>query len=131
MNVNRRMAYSSILLDLDTARRLMVSFTPRPLYPRNRARGTHWIRGWVGPRACLEAVKKRKISCPCRESNPGRPAPSPSLSQLYYTGSFRKHILNQTAEFHEHRHECLSIGYHLKFAYLKLFLTNNVGAGIA
>jgi hypothetical protein len=31
--------------------------------------GTHWIGGWVGPRAVLDAVVKRKISSPCRESN--------------------------------------------------------------
>jgi hypothetical protein len=23
--------------------------------------GTHWIGGWVGPRACLDEVKKRKV----------------------------------------------------------------------
>jgi hypothetical protein len=39
----------------------MVSFTPRPLYPQGKNRGTHWIRGWVGLRAVLEAVVKRKI----------------------------------------------------------------------
>jgi hypothetical protein len=35
--------------------------------------GTHWIGGWVGPRAGLKAVEKGKI-LPCRESNPARPA---------------------------------------------------------
>jgi hypothetical protein len=30
----------------------------------------------VDPRTFLEAVAKRKISLPCRESNPGRPARS-------------------------------------------------------
>jgi hypothetical protein len=30
--------------------------------------------GWVGPRACLDAVGKGKKSGPCRESDPGRPA---------------------------------------------------------
>jgi hypothetical protein len=39
-------------------------FTPR--------RG--WIGGWVGPRAGLGAVEKRKIFYLCRESNPDRPA---------------------------------------------------------
>jgi hypothetical protein len=29
---------------------MMVSATPRPLYPRERP-GTHLIGGWVGPRA--------------------------------------------------------------------------------
>jgi hypothetical protein len=31
---------------------------------------THWIGGWVGPRAVLDAVVKRKIPIPRRESNP-------------------------------------------------------------
>jgi hypothetical protein len=38
--------------------------------PRERAPGTHWIGGWVGPRAVLDAVVKRKIPSPRRESNP-------------------------------------------------------------
>jgi hypothetical protein len=35
--------------------------------------GTHLTGGWVGPRAGLDAVAKRKIPCTCRESNLGRP----------------------------------------------------------
>jgi hypothetical protein len=31
----------------------VVSFTPRPLYPRD-----HWLRGWVGPRAGGESDSK-------------------------------------------------------------------------
>jgi hypothetical protein len=38
-----------------------------------RAPGSHWLGGSVGPRACLEAVEKRKISCLFRESNPNPP----------------------------------------------------------
>jgi hypothetical protein len=38
----------------------------------------------LGPRADLDVMKRRKISCPCRESNPGRPAHSPSLHRLSY-----------------------------------------------
>jgi hypothetical protein len=30
----------------------------------------HWIGGWVGPRAVLDMVVKRKIPSPRRESNP-------------------------------------------------------------
>jgi len=37
---------------------------PQSLYPRERALGTHWIGGWVGPRAVLDAVVKRKIFSP-------------------------------------------------------------------
>jgi hypothetical protein len=38
--------------------------------PRERAPGTHWIGGWVGYRAGLDTVVKRKIPSPRRESNP-------------------------------------------------------------
>jgi hypothetical protein len=34
----------------------------------------HWTGGWVGLRTNLDAVAKRRISYPCREKNPGRPA---------------------------------------------------------
>jgi len=37
------------ILDLCTRCRSVVSFTPRPLYPKERAAGTQWIGGWVGP----------------------------------------------------------------------------------
>jgi hypothetical protein len=43
---------------------------PGRFTPRERAPGTHWIGGWAGPRAVLEAVVKRKIPSPRRESNP-------------------------------------------------------------
>jgi len=44
--------------------------------PGVRAAGTD--EQWVGSRACLDVVAKRKYlyPCPCRESNPGRPARS-------------------------------------------------------
>jgi hypothetical protein len=38
--------------------------------PWERATGIHWIGGWVGRRAILHAVVKRKIPSPRRESNP-------------------------------------------------------------
>jgi hypothetical protein len=46
------------------------------------ASGTHWIGGLVGPRADLIAIEKRTISCPYRQSIPGRRACSPSLYRL-------------------------------------------------
>jgi hypothetical protein len=55
---------------------------PAALPPRERARGTHWIGSWVGPRAVLDAVVKRKIPSPGRESNPRTPIVLP-VAQLY------------------------------------------------
>jgi hypothetical protein len=63
--------------DLGISRRCPGRFTPR-----ERAPGTHWIGGWVGPRAILDAVVKRKIPSPRRESNPRTPIVQP-VAQLY------------------------------------------------
>jgi hypothetical protein len=51
------------------------------LNPRERDPGTHWIGGWVGPRAVLDAMVKRKIPSPRRESNPRTPSVQP-VAQL-------------------------------------------------
>jgi hypothetical protein len=48
-------------------------------YPGRFTTGIHWIGGWMGPRAGLDAVEYRQIFFPCRESNSVRPAPSLSL----------------------------------------------------
>jgi hypothetical protein len=47
-----------------------------------RALGTHWIGGWVGPRAGVHAVVKRKIPSPRRETNPRTPIVQP-VAQTY------------------------------------------------
>jgi hypothetical protein len=54
----------------------VVSFTPRPLYPQGKSPWFTSDRRLVGPRAGLNAVAKRKIPNPFRESNPSRPARS-------------------------------------------------------
>jgi hypothetical protein len=69
--------------DLGTSWRWVLSFTPSPLYPREKAHGTHWIGGWVGPRFGLAAAEKRRIFH-SRDSNPGRPVRSSSLYRLSY-----------------------------------------------
>jgi hypothetical protein len=74
------------ILDLGTRWRRVVRFTPLPLYPRGRAPGTHWIGGWVGPRAVLEAVVKRKIPSFRRESNPRTWIVQP-VAQIYTDGA--------------------------------------------
>jgi hypothetical protein len=50
--------------------------------PRERAPDAHWIGGWLGPTALLDAVMKRKIPAPCRESNPRTPIVQP-VAQRY------------------------------------------------
>jgi hypothetical protein len=50
--------------------------------PRERASGTHWIGGWVGPRVILDAVAKRKIPSPHEELNSRTPIIQP-ISQHY------------------------------------------------
>jgi hypothetical protein len=54
-----------------------------------RASGTHWIEGWVGPRAGLDDVEKEKyLIFSGLELRPlGRPASSQSLYRLSYPGS--------------------------------------------
>jgi hypothetical protein len=49
---------------------------PGRFTPHRKSPSTHWIGGWVRPRANIDAVANRKIPCPCRESNPGRSAHS-------------------------------------------------------
>jgi hypothetical protein len=50
---------------------------PGRFTPRERAPGTHWIRGWMGPRAVVDAVVKRNIPSPRRESKPRIPIAQP------------------------------------------------------
>jgi hypothetical protein len=38
--------------------------------PGRFASCTHWIGGWLGPRASLHAVEKRELSCPAGNRNP-------------------------------------------------------------
>jgi hypothetical protein len=56
---------------------------PGPFIPRETAPRIHWIEGWVGPRASLDTVEKRKIPSPCRDSNPDHPIVEPVVS--HYT----------------------------------------------
>jgi hypothetical protein len=55
---------------------------PGNFIPRERASGAHWIGGWVGPRVVLDAVVKRKIPSPHRESNRRTPIVQP-VAQRY------------------------------------------------
>jgi hypothetical protein len=57
--------------------------------PWERARRTHWIGGWMGPRAGLDDTEKRKfLTLLGLELRPlCRPACSQSLYRLRYPGS--------------------------------------------
>jgi hypothetical protein len=67
----------------------MVIFTPQPLYPGERAPGTHWIGGWVGPRAGLENVEKRKFLT-FRDSN-SDPSVTQPVASRYTTYTLPAH----------------------------------------
>jgi hypothetical protein len=54
---------------------------PGHFTPRERASGTHWIGRWVGPRAVLDAVVKRKSPSPSRESNTRTPIVQPEAQR--------------------------------------------------
>jgi hypothetical protein len=70
------------ILDLGTRWRWVFSFTPRPLNPRGRAPSIHCIGGWVGLTTSLDAVVRRKIPSPRRESKPRTPILQ-SVAQRY------------------------------------------------
>jgi hypothetical protein len=69
---------------------------PGRFNPGERAPDTHWIGGWVGPRAGLDDVEKRKfLTLPGFELHLlGLPARSQSLSRLRYPGSQFWYIKN-------------------------------------
>jgi hypothetical protein len=57
--------------NLAPRRRWVINCTHRQLYhhPDWNSSVTHWIGGRLGPRKGLPVVKKRKVSCPYRNSN--------------------------------------------------------------
>jgi hypothetical protein len=50
---------------------------PGRFAPRERAPGTHWIGGCMGPGAILDAVARRKLPSPRRDSKPRTPIVQP------------------------------------------------------
>jgi hypothetical protein len=46
---------------------------PGRFTPKERPPGTHWLGGWVGPRAGLDTVSRRKFPSPRQDSNPDPP----------------------------------------------------------
>ena len=66
-----------LILNLGTRWRWAVNFTSRPIYARVRT------GGWMGLRAGLGVLDKRKTACPCQESKPELSSPQPG--QYDYT----------------------------------------------
>jgi hypothetical protein len=82
--------YRSTILDLGTRWRWVVIFTHRPLYLRGKSPGTHWVEGWVGRRAGLDAVENRTIltwavrPVACRYTDWAIPTPNTALDELVF-----------------------------------------------
>jgi hypothetical protein len=74
--------YSSIIFDLGTRWRRVVNLITLLLYRQGNSPWRYSIGRWVGPRASLDAVKKKKISCPCWDLNPSSSVIQPQPS--YY-----------------------------------------------
>jgi hypothetical protein len=85
---------ASTILNFSTIWSSLVSFTPRLLKPREvKQSSTRWIRGWLGPRASVEASEKTKISCQCRESKHYSSADQPVAQLLYWLRHSRISVL--------------------------------------
>jgi hypothetical protein len=68
--------------------------------PRGKSSQYPMDRGWIGPRAGLDAEEKRKIFCPCLDSNAVCPASNLSLyrsGQAYRLCSFVVYLLELSA----------------------------------
>jgi hypothetical protein len=80
--------------------------------PEERASGTHWIGGWVGPRAGVDDVEKRKfLTLLGLEFRPlGHPTRSQSLYRRRYPTSFC--VIQNSGP----KNEALSSGLHFTFS---------------
>jgi hypothetical protein len=69
---------------------------PGQFTPVERAPGTHWLGGLVGPRACLDNVEKRKtLPLPGLKLWPlGCPARAQSQSRLLYWTDYSLNLIN-------------------------------------
>jgi hypothetical protein len=69
---------------------------PSRFTPGERAPGTHWLGGWMDPRACQGDLEKRKfLTLPELELRPiRRPARRQSLYRPRYPDSFKSRLVN-------------------------------------
>jgi hypothetical protein len=80
----RYSSYSYLILALDGVSGQRQD--PGALYPRGKEPRFPLDRRMGGPGAGLDAGARRKILCPCRRSNPDRPARNKTLYCLSYRG---------------------------------------------
>jgi hypothetical protein len=81
---------------------------PIPLYPLERAPGTHFIGGWVVPKSGLDDMEKWKIFTllGLELPPPGRPARSPSLYRLSLSYTTIINIVTASSNCLMNLHEC-------------------------
>jgi hypothetical protein len=101
----------------------VISFKPRPLYPQGKSPWYPLDRRWVGPRAVLDTVVKRKIPSPHRESKTRTTIVQPIATLTELSWLLKKKKLHK-------------IKYRSRYDLQLLFETlfdreNNVGARIA
>jgi hypothetical protein len=78
----------------------VVSFTSRPLYPRRRSTRFPFDMRLVGPKACLDAVAKRKIPTPTRNRIPAVHPVAQSLCRQ----AFRSYLVSYHTRFDVQSH---------------------------
>jgi hypothetical protein len=66
--------------------------------PKGRAPRTHWIGSWVGPRAILDTVVKRKIPSPCWDSNPSLTSIECQINNHWVYQDTQKRVEKETKE---------------------------------
>ena len=74
-NWNLTEVHLRLLLTSTPNGRQVVNFTPRQTHPREKNLGTQYTGGCACSTAGLDGFGEGKISCPCRQSNPGLSRP--------------------------------------------------------
>jgi hypothetical protein len=84
-----------LILNFGTRLRLVVTFTSRSLYTRERAPVTYWTGCWVGPTEGLDVFKKRKYLSPA-DNRTRFLARSPPCSFKFYKNITLKNVTDRT-----------------------------------
>jgi len=99
---------SSLIFNLDTRCRRVVSLKPRHLPRRKESRFPLTVEGWVGILDAMDVLEKRKISYLCRDSNPV----TKSLYRLHSAGCYAIDIMLKELRFkHYYRGHTVYLSY--------------------